>query len=440
MSRLSQLNASVLQRTVGSMRQTWARDRVLIALMGQVFLTMLGISIVGPVMPLYASSFGVSAAMVGSLVTAFGLARIVMNIPAGGLCERLGRKPLLVAGPLITSLAALLTGLAGEFNQLILWRFVQGLGSSLQTTTAMTVLADISTRETRGRSMSLYQGSLLLGSSFGPTLGGFVAQAWGYRAVFFVYSVLALLAAIWAFNAVRETKGCSPADTSPTDRSVSTTEVQTSPNTRNSVLALLSDLGFLLVSAVTLTVFFTRSGGRSTVLPLFGSQRLGLTPGQLGFTFTFISIWNLITLNWSGTLSDKLGRKAVIVPGCLLSGFSLLVFSLSGNYALFLIGAALMGLGTGLAGPAPAAYVADLSKAGRHGLTMGMYRTFGDIGVSVGPILLGWLSDQLGYAFALRTNGLMFIITGLAFGLFARETVKRSMGTQPSEARHDRRT
>jgi multidrug resistance protein len=390
------------------------------ALMGQVFITMLGIGIVGPVMPLYASSFGVSAVAVGSLVTSFGVARILMNVPAGSLSERFGRRPLLIAGPLIISLAALLTGLASEFNQLIFFRFIQGLGSSLQTTTAMTVLADISTKETRGRSMSLYQGSLLLGSSFGPTVGGLVGEYLGYRAVFFVYAALALLATLWAFSVVPETRGRVSADERMGARGRGASDEAGS----RGVWGLFSNLGFMLVSFVTFTIFFTRTGSRSTVLPLFGASTLGLGAGQMGFTLTMIAIFNLLTLNWSGTLSDKYGRKAVIVPACVVSGLALYAFSLSQSYTWFLASGALLGIGTGLAGPAPAAYVADVAPAGQRGLTMGVYRTFGDVGVSIGPMLLGWLCDHVSFASALRANALLFIVSGLAFGLWARETVR----------------
>lgn len=393
---------------------------VLLAMMGQVFIIMLGIGIVGPVTPLYAQSFGVGAAMVGSLITSFGLARIVMNVPAGSLSERFGRRPLLILGPLVTALAALLTGLAGHFEQLILFRFLQGIGSSAQTTAAMTVMADITDREGRGRAMSFYQGSLLLGSGLGPTVGGLVAERFGYRAPFFLYGALAACASLWALLRVPETRGYQGAAGARTGQ-----PVEAGASAGRVVWEHLTDLNFVLISLVTLAIFFTRTGSRSTVLPLFGHNRLDLSPGQLGLTFTLIAAFNLVTINWSGLLSDKYGRKAVIVPAAVLSGASLLAFPYCRTFAAFLMSGALMGVGTGMAGPAPAAYVADLARPGSYGLTMGIYRTFGDVGVSVGPILLGWIVDRFGYLPALWTNGLMFLVAGLAFGLFARETVAR---------------
>ena len=140
---------------------------------------MLGLGIVGPVLPLYAKSFGVGAALVGMVGTSFALARILVNLPVGSLAERIGRRPLLIAGPLITAVSSLMSGLAQQFGWLLVFRFTQGIGSAALVTSAMTVLADITDRDTRGRAMSLYQGALLLGRSFGPTLGGLWGSAWG---------------------------------------------------------------------------------------------------------------------------------------------------------------------------------------------------------------------------------------------------------------------
>jgi len=114
------------------------------------------------------------------------------------------------------------------------------------------------------------------------------------------------------------------------------------------------------------------------------------------------------------------------VPSCLLCGAALVTYTLGGNYTHFMLSSVLLGLGTGVGGPAPAAYLADLELPGGRGLTMGVYRTVSDVGVTVGPILLGWLSDQFSYDAALWVNGLLFVAVGLAFGLFAQETRSRA--------------
>ena len=140
--------------------------------------------------------------------------------------------------------------------------------------------------------------------------------------------------------------------------------------------------------------FFTRSASQSTVLPLFGSFGLGLTAGQLGFSLTFIAVWNLVTLNWSGSLSDKYGRKAVIVPASILAGVAGRVHP-EPELCLLSLSGALFGISTGLAGPAPAAYVADLAKPGQTAITLSLSRTISDIGLAIGPVLWAGSSTAL---------------------------------------------
>jgi MFS family permease len=390
-------------------------------MMGQTFINMLGAGIVGPVLPLYAKSFGVGAAMVGLLMSAFGIARIPVNVPAGSLAERIGRKPLLVIGPLIMGVSALLTGLSNSYGQLLALRLLQGVGSAIQMTASMIVMADISTAADRGRTMSLYQGSLLLGTSVGPVIGGFAGEHLGLQAPFFIYAALTLCAAAWAHFAVNETRGMGIEQEAP---AVALGAPSRSSTWRDG-LRLLRSRDFVLVSLVTLTVFFTRTGSQNTVLPLLGNARFDIGPAKLGYAFTLIALVNLLTINAAGVICDRYGRKPAIVPSCLVCGLGLISFTLGHSYAHFLLSCALLGVGTGIGGPAPAAYVSDLALPGGRALAMGVYRTVGDLGISVGPVLLGWISDQFSYGSALWTNAIMFVVVGLAFGFFARETRPR---------------
>jgi len=414
-----------LKRLVG-----WSQHPgILLAMMGQTFINMLGAGIVGPVLPLYAKSFGVGATMVGLLMAIFGIARIPINVPAGSVAERVGRKPLLVIGPLVMSVAALLTGLTTTFGQLLALRLLQGVGSAIQMTAAMVVMADISTPQDRGRTMSLYQGSLLLGTSVGPVIGGFVGEHLGYQAPFFAYAFLTLCAAAWAFFAVEETRSMS---TTTASKPVSGSGPASLPRPRFAGLKLLANKDFALVSLVTLMVFFTRTGSQNTILPLLGSDRLGIGPEKLGYALTAVALLNLLTINTAGQLCDRYGRKVAIVPSCLLCGIAIASFTFGHSYLHFLLSCALLGIGTGIGGPAPAAYVSDLDLPGGRGLTMGIYRTVGDVGISVGPVLLGWISDRFGHDGALWTNALMFIAVSLAFGMFARETRARQAAAEPA--------
>ena len=189
-----------------------AHGGILLVLTAQVFIIMLGLGLATPILPLYAQSFGLNAAAVGSLITVFGVARILINIPAGHWSERFGRRKLLILGPLITAAGSFGFAVATSFPQLLVWRVLQGVGSAVLTTAAMVALADLSAPGNRGRIMSLYQGSLLLGAGAGPALGGVIAGAWGFRAPFFMFGAFTLLGGAWAFYRIPETRDLAAAD------------------------------------------------------------------------------------------------------------------------------------------------------------------------------------------------------------------------------------
>ena len=384
-----------------------------------VVLMMMGIGLISPVLPQYARTFDVSITMVGLLTTAFGTARLIVDVPAGRLADRVGRRPVLIAGPLVQAIGSIASGLAVSYWQLLGFRLIQGVGSAMYMTAAMITMADMSTPANRARVMSLYQGSLLLGAGLGPTLGGFVAQYLGLRMPFFIFGALAILAALWGYLRLPETR--------PRQEGAEETVIATHPSPSASthstrgIAPVLRDLNFLLVSLVTFGFFFMRTGARNQILPLLGQDRLGLSAGPIGFAFTVASLVNFLTLLVGGTLSDRLGRKAVITPGCFITALSLVMLSQSQSYGFLLLSCVVMGIGTGIAGPTPAAYVADIIPRENYSSGMSLYRVVGDLGFMIGPVFLGWMADMRGFNAPLLFTALYIVVAASLFQLMAKE-------------------
>ncbi len=396
---------------------TLRENEALLTLCIMMIFVMIGFGMISPVLPLYGASFGVSSAMVGMLVTSFGLARLFANLPAGRLADRIGRRPLIIVAPLITSAGAIFAGMAPSFWLLVGARFVQGAGSAIFATAAMTSLADISTTETRGRLMTVFQGSLLLGASIGPSIGGLTAGFVGLQGVFYIYAVISLAASVWAYFRVKETLAPDKASASKSTAA----KARSSPEPTKT-WAMLLNPGFLAVSLVSLSIFFMRTGSRSTIIPLLGAERLNMTESGIGLVLTVAAVFNVITLPVAGWGIDRFGRKTVIVPSLVVSAFSLLLFAIAPGSAMFFLAAAIMGTGTGIAGPAPAAYVADLARGENYGATLGLFRTISDLGFVIGPVLLGWLADRSGFAFSLYVNLVLLLVSAAIFAVVAKET------------------
>ncbi len=381
---------------------------------------MLGQGSISPVLPLYAKDFGVSATMVGATISVFGLARVMLNLPAGFLSDRVGRQAMLTGGAAITAVGYVLSALANDIWTLLAYRFIAGAGSAIFMTSAMTLVTDLSTPENRGRMLSYYQGSLLLGVSVGPALGGLVAELFGLRAPFILVGALSSVCVLWA---MRE-RPAPPVHQPPAPEAPARPALL--GEARPPIAALFTNLGFTLTSMVTFAIFFTRTGSRQTVLALVASDRLGLTAGSIGGVFAMMALLNLATIGPSGVWSDRFGRKAVIVPSAMVASVGLLLFAFTDSLALFLIASVVLALGTGLGGSAPAAYAADVVPPQARGVGMGLYRTYGDFGFVLGPLLLGWTIDATdSFSWALIFNAALMGGTALAFGLFARETVSR---------------
>lgn len=420
------MRAYLQGRVIAPLRE----NQILLMLCLTTVVVMLGHGIISPVLPLFAESFGVQVALVGTTVGAFGLARLFVDLPAGYLSERWGRRILVVGGPAITALASVASGLAPNLWVLLAFRFLAGAGSAMYMTGALIYLAEITDETNRGRLMSIYQGSLLLGAGSGPAVGGFVAALLGYRAPFYVMGALAAAATLWAFARLPEPG--PPAARGdrrpPAEQPSAAAQPPAVPSDQRQagIRDLLSRVDFWMVGMLTFVLFGTRVGSRLTILPLMADSRLGMPAWGLGLVFSMMAFLHLVTLAPSGVMADRFGRKAVIVPATLMTGLALLLFAVSNHVWLFVLAGVVLGIGGGVAGPAPVAYAADIAPPGLRGVTMGLYRTFGDLGFFVGPILAGWLADVSSFGWALGLNAALLAVCALLFGSLARETVRRA--------------
>ncbi len=400
---------NALTRRVAFLRE----NEHLVAISLSTVLVMAGQGVIAPVLPLFAREFGVGTAVIGLTLAVFGLARLILNVPLGVLSDRYGRRLLLVGGPIVTAIGMVGSGFAPTIETLLAWRFVAGAGSSMYMTGAMVYLTDISTPETRARFIGTNQGALLIGTAIGPAVGGIVAEFWGLRAPFHVVGAAALVAAVYSWARLPETRGLGlapPREAAP-------------PGTkeRSEWRAMVMSRDFLAVGFVTLVIFLTRTGSRQTLVPLLGEDELGLSPGDLGAIFTGMSIINVVLLTPAALAADRFGRKRVIVPSMLAHAVGLLMYASAGDLTMFLLASLALSVAASMAGPAPAAYAADLAPPGVRGLAMGLYRTTGDIGFLVGPPLLGALADATSFGWGLTANAVLAAASAVAFLVLARE-------------------
>ena len=148
--------------------------------------------------------------------------------------------------------------------------------------------------------------------------------------------------------------------------------------------------GFVLIAIVSFAAFFARTGGLFNLIPTQAENELGLSASQIGLGLGVISLIGLGLAYPSGMLVDRFGRKTVIVPSTLVSGVSMFMFALMPNFTWFLLSCCAWAISIGIAGPAPAAYAADMAPTGMNASAMGLYRMLADTGYILGPLGLGF--------------------------------------------------
>jgi MFS family permease len=329
----------------------------------------------------------------------------------GELADRVSPRFLTTIGALVTAVSAFLCARAASYAELVVYRVIEGIGSAFYVITIMAIFARTVDAGRMGKSMGFYQSMILLGVSFGPSIGGVVAQLWGLRAPFYAMSLFGVAVGVVTWNRV--------------DREVRATREEHRPRPPIAVVARhVTSLAFLYVFVLTFFVFAVRAGMRTNLIPLFGAERGGLAESAIGFILSVSAFANFVVLWHAGELIDRRGRQWVALPTLAATGVLCAVFAWSPAFVPLLLAAAALGAALGYLAPAPAAMVADLTPREMLGAVIGVYRMAGDLGLLVGPVALGFFATRYGFeaAFFIAAAG---SFATLAIGLTVPETLAR---------------
>jgi len=382
------------------------------------FCVALGFGIVAPVIPAFARQFGVSVAAAASVISVFALMRVIGALPAGRLVDRFGEPGVMAAGIAVVAVSSVLAGFSQSFVELMVLRGSGGVGSAMFSISAQALLLGTVPGHQRGRASGLFSGGFLLGGIGGPALGGLVA-AWSLRAPFFIYGFLLVVPAVLAAVMLRRAPGRpQEAVRRPPARLLATLgEAVRSRTWRAAASANLAD-GFAAL------------GVRASLVPLFVREVLHRSELWTGIGFLLFAMLNGAALIPGGRLADNLGRRPVVVAGCLISAAGMVTLALLPGPAAFLAAMAVAGFGSGLLDVAPAAMIGDI--IGRGGGTMvASYQMAGDVGSVTGPVAGGLLVDSASYGAAF---GLAAAVLGAAalLGLISPETQRDDHARRPS--------
>ena len=293
-------------------------------------------------------------------ISAYAFGRLLADLPVGFIADHFGRKPLMMIGILLLTATAFLNALARNFWEFLIYRLLQGIGSSMWMTSRTTLLADILKPEERGKIMSYFQAFMLLGSSAGPTIGGYFSTNWGINSPFYLYSFTGLISLIITALLIHE----------PQRHSIGLGSERVHRFIPQTIKRLLSNRSYSMACLATFTVFFMRTGIRGTMIPLYANSVLGFDEVTIGSIITYATVMNLIMTIPVGYAIDHFGRKPPIISSLLITAISSLLFPSTSNYIQISLATLLLGIGTSGAGQAPLALATDATMNEPHGLSM----------------------------------------------------------------------
>ncbi|MGZ8413871.1 MAG: MFS transporter [Gemmatirosa sp.] len=372
--------------------------RTVVSLAAVSLLTDASSEMIAPLLPIFLTgTLGASASMVGAIEGAAESTASLLKLVSGWWSDRLPRrKPLVVTGYLIASVARPLVAAAGSAGQVLAVRLVDRVGKGIRSAPRDALLAAAVPAAARGRAFGFHRAADHLGAVIGPLIAFALLRGWGLplRTIFWLAAVPAALAMLVLVVWVREERPSAPAATAPSEHHVR-------PQSR-SLCALLVAL-----------LVFTLGNSTDAFLVLRATQ-LGVPVTLIPILWATLHVVKSASSTPGGALSDRLGRKPTIVAGWLLyavvyAGFALAVDAWHA-WALM----AVYGLFFGLTEGAEKALVADLVPADTRGRAFGWYHL--TIGVAALPasLLFGAVWDRRGAPTAfLMGAGLALAATAL---------------------------
>ncbi|MDO5627037.1 MAG: MFS transporter [Mobilicoccus sp.] len=377
-------------------------------LIASAFVIALGFGLITPILPQFAKSFDVGITAATVIVSAFAFTRLVFAPAGGALIVRLGERPIYLAGLLIVAASTALTGLAQSYEQLLLFRALGGIGSTMFTVSAMGLIVRLSPPTIRGRVSGYYATAFLTGNILGPSLGGLLAP-FGYRVPFFIYAVAlvaatAIVAARLSGASLRPKPGAVPLP------------VMTVPQA-------FADSAFRAALVSGFANGWANFGVRMALLPLFVVATPGLGAWTAGVALTVFAAGNAAALQAGGRLVDSRGRKRVLIIGLLISALATFTLGYVDHLVPLFVLSAIAGMGAGLMNPAQQATVADVVGSDRSGgKVLAAFQMATDVGTIAGPILTGLVAERWGYGPAFALTGVVLALAALAW-VPARETI-----------------
>jgi MFS family permease len=367
------------------------------------------------------NEFGIdSNAIILSFIASFGLVKGILNLYAGSLAEKWGRKRVLVLGWLVGIPVPFVLLAAPDWNWIILANVLLGVNQALAWSMTVNMKIDLVGKEKRGLALGLNEFAGYLSVAIVGFATGYLASVYGLKPYpFYVGIGFAVIGTLLSLLAVRDTKQFvqlemqeKTTDENPRDGKASFKQVFAQTSWQNRTLLSVSQAG--LVN----NLVFGVSWGLFTLY--FASFQLSVN--EIGFLKALHpAIWGILQLG-TGSLSDKVGRKPLIYSGMIVQAAGVWIVLFSGSIYGWIVGMSLLGIGTALVYPTLLAAISDVAQPQWRATSLGVYRFWRDLGFVFGAIGIGFLADMLSVDLAIHSVAWIALASGALVFLIMRET------------------
>jgi MFS family permease len=365
------------------------------------------VDIVSPALPAIQDSLALSATGAGLVFSVFFAGRLITNLPAAWLVERVGPKWTAVGGSAALLLGSVLAALAASQATLLPARGIQGVGVALLATAGL--LSVLRALPGGGAAMTAFNLSTGAGGSAGLLSGGYLTAELGWRAVFWLSTVVS--GVLLAGSMLARVKAAV---------------VRTGRLNREDVSSPVrpSRSGQIAAVAANLLVFVNYSIWVVS-LPLLGAEKFGFGAGQVGMMLLFVNIVHLASAVPIGGIIRKAGAARALVIGFGVGGVGMLLVPIAPSAPWLLVPMALYAVGQ-VAGNSSAGDLI-LRLGGGGGRAVGAVRLSSDVGLVAGPAAVGALADAAGVTAPFAVLGVVALAAMATMTLLARRPARPSL-------------
>lgn len=336
-------------------------------------------------LPLMARDLDPTMALVGFVTSAFYFARVFIEIPSGLIALKMGRRNLIIIGPIMAVVGAILNVLSRDIYMLIIGQAIWGCGAALFFVCNTALILDLFPAETRGQALGTFQSIEFIGNFVGSPLGAFMAVSLGYNNVFILVAVILSVAFIVAI----------------TSRSLKTADTQHQsahkPMPIKDAVGSLQNKGLLVTSYVNLCRVLVTQGVMQTVIQLYLKDQIHVGLELIGVLLGLKTAGMIAGTLLSGSLTAKVGPKRLVMVGLLIDGISLYFHVATTNFWWLLVPATIEGFGTGICSTSLIILMSEQVPASIRSGAVGVFRTFMDVGGILGPIIFMIAYNSVGF-------------------------------------------